>query len=176
MKSLLLKKPFHSEFSFLFIKLLLRCNWHLMEHTHWTFAAGLVTTHTHLRNHCCHRAWASPVPPRVCSGYVLSFAFSPSHPSLSPHPVPCKPPICSVAEDWFPCFRIFCGITEDVLFFFFLLSASFTQQNYFEIHACCCICPQSFLFCCRAVFCMDMPTTVYHSPARNVWSFLVWGY
>lgn len=47
MKSLLLKKPFHSEFSFLFIKLLLRCNWHLMEHTHWTFAAGLVTTHTH---------------------------------------------------------------------------------------------------------------------------------
>ena len=124
-------------------------------------------THTHLRNHCCHRAWAYPMPPRVCSGYVLSFAFSPSHPSLSPPPVPCKPPICSVAEDWFPCFRIFCGITEDVLFFLFLLSASFTQQNYFEIHACCCICPQSFLFCCHAVFCMDIPTTVYHSPAEE---------
>ena len=157
MKSLLLKKPFRSEFSFLFIRLLLRYNWHLMEHVRWACAVGWVTTRARLEATVSIRGVSTPRAPE-------SLLVSPS-----PHPVPCKPPICSVAADWFPCFRIFYGITEDVLFFFFfscfrLLSRSRIILRFMHVVA---SVHTLFLFCCRAVFCMDIPTTVYHSPAEE---------
>lgn len=166
MKSLLLKKPFHSEFSFLFIRLLLRYNWHLMEHVRWACAVGWVTTRARLEATVSIRGVSTPRAPE-------SLLVSPS-----PHPVPCKPPICSVAADWFPCFRIFYGITEDVLFFFFFPAFGFFHAAELFWDSCMLLhlstlC--SFFVAVQYFVWIYLPQFITHQ-LRNVWSFLVWGY
>lgn len=56
----------------------------------------------------------------------------------------------------------YCRVRDEWKNIFSLCWALFTQQNGFEIHSCCCLCPRSIPFYCWAVFChMTMESFVY---------------